>query len=105
MLHWLPKSRNRQIVIMAFLLLRMGPKWPGVDELGAWKASKAYSSYLDEHTHYRDINVILESFQAAGFKTAHETLNSRDSRCASDFLKRNGFPGGNTTLITSKLSE
>jgi len=100
--HWLPKSSMRQIMIAAFLLLRIGPKWPGVDELGTWKAAEAYRSYLDEHTHYKDIMPILEEFRAAGFKTAYETSDCRANRWAPDCLRRNGFPGGGITLITSK---
>jgi SAM-dependent methyltransferase len=102
--HWLPKSSKRQMVIAAFLLLRIGPKWPGVDGLGIWKASEVYRSYLDEHTHYRDIMLILEGFREAGFETAYETSDSRANRWAPDFLRRNGFPGRGITLITSKSS-
>lgn len=101
--HWLPKSSKRQIAIAAFLLLRIGPKWPGVDELGVWKASQEYCSFLDEHTHYRDIRLILKGFRSADFGVAYEiSYGSRTNRWAPDCLRRNGFPGGGITLFTSK---
>jgi 2-polyprenyl-3-methyl-5-hydroxy-6-metoxy-1,4-benzoquinol methylase len=102
--HWLPKRNYRQLVIAAFLLLRIGPKWPHVDESDLWQASEVYRSYLDEHTHYKDIVLIMEAFRAAGFDTEYESSNSRVNRWAPDCLGRNGFPGGGIALFASKRS-
>jgi len=100
--HWLPKHRIRQLVIAAFLILKIGPRWPHAEKLGLWGASDVYRSYLDEYTHYRDRDSILESFWTAGFETKWETCSSLANQFAPKFLRENGF-GGDIALFTQRL--
>lgn len=100
--HWLPKSSRRQLMIAAFLLLGIGPKWPELEGKGIRKASEVYRWYLDEHTHYKDITLILEAFRGAGYEADSRITASKSNKWMPEYLRRNGFPGGSMTLTTSK---
>ena len=102
LVHWLPKNRMRQLLIAVFLFLKIGPRWPHVQELGIRDASEVYRSYLDKHTYYRDSDSISRAFLVAGFETECRTPRKLASRCAPKCLRKNGF-GGDLALFTQKI--
>ncbi len=106
LIHWLPKNAIRKLAIALLLILGYGPKppWPGVDGRSYWCKVERYFKYMNQNTHYRDIEDICEVLSNSGFLPHYEVpgMNSSRKRWLPLHLRRNGFPRAQITLTVSK---
>ncbi len=65
-IHWLPKNRLRRLVMRAYVAAGVEPKW--VEESLRDKVQRYYD-YSLEHTFYRPIQEVRDTFERRGFQS------------------------------------
>lgn len=104
--HWLPNSKLRRMLVTFFLTLGFGPSppWPEARNRSLHSKSAIYSRYLLEKTCYRSESVLNGIFRDAGFDS--QFLRPRAvigwHRLLPAILRNNGFPSGHVLLLLTK---
>lgn len=95
--HWLPKNIIRKIIILLFLMfvpkyLPSNNTWPEAEGKTIWGISDLFFKYLNNKTHYRDIEKIVDQFKRKGFEVQYQVVNYMEKKIIPKLFSRNGFP-------------
>lgn len=74
--HYLPKNRLREISILGYLLLGLGPKWTHLEGESIKGQAHAYFEYSVNHTYYRSSKAVAKIFEKHDFRVTLVTIEN-----------------------------